>query len=352
MVIAQVQSLRAFAAMAVVVFHASQMLHVLEGPAMARLGAFGVHLFIIISGFVMHLIAAREGETPRDFLRRRLIRIVPLYYGFTLLLFALSTIQPQAFRLVHASLSHLVLSLAFIPHPDPFDPGSMAPMFPMGWTLDYEMAFYLLVALSLAAPKRWRFGLVTGTCCAIVLAGRYAQPSAPILAFLSDPVPLDFVAGFVLGRCYRRGALDGYGTAAGLALIAAGLGMVVVLSASNTGLSPIVTVGLPAFDVVLGALCLERDGRTWLRRPLTALGDASYSSYLSHVFALGALRLLLARLGLDAADAPLAGLGLLLVATALGACFGLLIYQVVERPMLDTLRRAATPRDQGLAAAA
>ena len=126
-----VQGLRAFAALGVLMFHACQW----SGLDFA-VGAAGVDLFFLISGFVLWLSAERARPTPAAFLAARAVRVAPLYWFWTLLAAALAWRWPKMLPVVHLNLRHAILSLAFVPHLDPW--GGPFPLLPSGWTLTYE----------------------------------------------------------------------------------------------------------------------------------------------------------------------------------------------------------------------
>src|SRR6185312_3711833 len=94
-----IQDFRGVAAIAVVLHHASREIQDL--PEFARqtrpffmeqifnadVGAFGVDLFFVISGFIMSYTARRGGwPQARSFLLRRAIRIYPLYWLCSLIM--------------------------------------------------------------------------------------------------------------------------------------------------------------------------------------------------------------------------------------------------------------------------
>ena len=75
--LANLQGVRALAAIGVVVFHFGLM------PATGlpfRVGASGVDLLFVLSGFI---IAHSSTRDPRHFLTHRLIRVVPAYWIVT-----------------------------------------------------------------------------------------------------------------------------------------------------------------------------------------------------------------------------------------------------------------------------
>ena len=68
-----VQYLRAIAALGVVVFHAAE-----RTGAHFAIGAAGVDVFFVVSGFIMWVIASERSPSPSAFLRDRIERIAPL----------------------------------------------------------------------------------------------------------------------------------------------------------------------------------------------------------------------------------------------------------------------------------
>lgn len=127
--LANLQLLRALAAIAVVVFHFGLM-----PPTSLQFtaGAAGVDLFFVLSGFIIAYSSSRDA---RHFLARRLIRIIPAYWIATILA-ALFTLQAMAW---HDASAWLIQSLFYLPGPQ----GRPALIF-VAWTLVYELAFYVI----------------------------------------------------------------------------------------------------------------------------------------------------------------------------------------------------------------
>jgi len=128
-----IQYLRALAACSVIFPHTSWTGQV--G------GQQGVDVFFVISGFIMMFVSTRESE-PIEFIRSRAIRIIPLYWLATL---ATALISTPGWR-------HSLLSALFVPHIDPN--GGMYPVVLQGWTLVYEVFFYLIFAVCLCFSRR------------------------------------------------------------------------------------------------------------------------------------------------------------------------------------------------------
>lgn len=126
------------------------------------LGGVGVCAFFILSGLIMVRQSSDRFGAPRSpfvFLYHRILRIVPLYWIATLLWF--NSLRIWHVPTVHAK-AQLFRSLFFIP--DTYSPMfRMNPILGQGWTLNYEMSFYLLFAIALFFPRRIGIGILLAT---------------------------------------------------------------------------------------------------------------------------------------------------------------------------------------------
>ncbi|WP_374413180.1 acyltransferase family protein, partial [Novosphingobium colocasiae] len=226
-----IQALRALAALMVVVVHLETLAAPL-GIGAGQLAPFavGVDLFFVISGFIMVHTTARRRQSPAAFLANRLLRIAPLYWTLTALLFALAVAAPGLLGATRADPVALLKSLAFIPG-ERAD-GTMRPVLFVGWSLNLEMAFYCVFALCLTvADLRRRVLLGVAVLVAIAAFGFAArQQLAPELRFLTQPILLEFAAGMALG--YRHQAHPGDPRRARAALALMPLALLALLAAA------------------------------------------------------------------------------------------------------------------------
>ena len=315
-----IQYLRAFAALAVVVFHACQWVDI-----DFDIGAGGVDVFFIISGFLMWRITDVPGAAPRGFLWKRVTRVVPLYWIATAAVTGLALAAPWIVPKVKPEPGHILLSLLFIPHLDPM--GIPFPLLPPGWTLNYEAILYLIFTTALFLPRAWRFGVVIGALFAITISGLFAYHLFPLFA---NPMMLEFAAGVAMAKAYGEGPQLSPGT--GWSLIALGLVCFAMLKllGIHSDIGRWVLWGIPATMMVTGALAIETAGRLPRSKALERLGDASYAIYLCH----WPLLALIAR-GIGIGPAWL----FVPATTIAAAAAGLAVHYLVERPAIRFFRR-------------
>jgi exopolysaccharide production protein ExoZ len=318
-----VQALRGIAAVMVAIFHAGLRFDHTE--ATFRVGNAGVDIFFIISGFVMWTVAARRPIGPITFLSHRLVRLVPLYWLWTLLLVAAWSLMPSAFPRLHPTVSHVLLSLAFIPHTSP-DIGRITPVLGQGWTLNFEMLFYLLFALVLTLPSRLRFAAIATTLLLLPFA-RHITTLPP--GTLLSPLLVEFLGGILLARLVSGGSCLGVLPSWGCIALGTFL-LIAAHPSADDDMARLFQYGVPALLIVGGAVGLELNGRWPVGKLGRLIGDASYSIYLTHAFVISMLG------KMWPTDIPpwIFIVSATIVATSLGA----FAYLLVERPLFVLLR--------------
>ena len=311
-----IQYLRAFAALAVVLFHAGER----SGHALA-IGAAGVDVFFVISGFIMWVIVARRPVSPGRFLAERLRRIVPVYWlaTGTMVAGALLGLFPN----LVLTAQHLLASLFFVPLRSPSS-GEIWPLLVQGWTLNYELFFYAVFAAGLLLPARMRLAAVAAVFLGLVALGLTVTSDNPLFVTYTRPIILEFVAGMLIGRLWLAGRVGG--KVLGLALVGSSLAGFTLIGILRLPFDEW-TCGPLAAALVYGTLALEREGSMPHLRLPALLGDASYSIYLWHTFAISVV----AKAGMVLGLAPI----LVFAASVLaGILAGLAGYRFIERPLL------------------
>jgi len=285
-----IQILRGIAALMVVFHHA---LHQSEGflslwPTEA--GQAGVDLFFVISGFVMVYVTREREQSARQFIVMRAIRIVPIYWFYTLAAAFLMAVLPRLFRSNELTVSHVLLSLLFIPHDSQ---GSYSPVVKQGWTLNYEVFFYVVFAIAMAISVRRRVISTTVTLTAIASLGYLLQAANPpigILWFYLNGMLLEFSFGMLIAVAYFNGYLKRLNFKFGITLIAIGFIALFALDPLQTPNSRPLIYGAPAVVIVIGALACEKRQVRLRSRFFEFTGDSSYSIYLVHIFPIAVMR--------------------------------------------------------------
>jgi exopolysaccharide production protein ExoZ len=288
-----VQALRALAAWTVVCHHFMQIFFDFKsrgpvGQFFIDKGAVGVDIFFVISGLVIFLSTESKPLPPARFLLYRLFRIVPAYWLYTLLMALLVVFAQPLLPDQSVDWGHLLLSLLFIPTENPGGYG-FYPTLNVGWTLNYEILFYVLFAWALLFRLQVRLMVVAALLFAVSQAW---TGFGWISEFYRSDIVYEFLLGIGIGMLYRRGWI-GAGLWLPLAAIVAAL-----LAIYNLAPAPrLLNWGGPSAVLVMACISLERYVER--SRVLKLLGDCSYSVYLMHVLVLSAGGYLARRHGIN-----------------------------------------------------
>jgi exopolysaccharide production protein ExoZ len=334
------QVVRCFAAL-VVVWH-----HTGSAP---KFGVAGVDLFFVLSGCIMSMLMMR-GPTPSEFLRRRLIRIVPMYLLATLALLLAFLIAPSIRRTgLTLSWNEILQSLLFLPYEN--SRGELSPFLSVGWTLNFEIAFYLCCTAGLFLSRK--FSTALAAILAISLFGvAHFFPKSATGRFFSDPLIFEFIAGMLIYKFWLVTRSRGYvftitvGSLGLISLIALPFAEQLIVGSISPGVQsyerPLYLLPFAAV-VVYAALVLEpytrNLGQRWLSLGVR-IGDASYAIYLTHMFVLTSIsKFSNAVWGKELAWPPVA-LASVLIATLIG----IVIHEYIDAPLQKLLRRRTLAR--------
>ena len=261
-----IQYLRGIAAIAVVLYHIRSRAESLgyNGYWPSWLQG-GVDLFFVISGFIMVVTVHRAQKSSLEFMKDRIKRIVPIYWFFT----SIAVILSGEFG------AHAITSYFFIPYPHPVE-NEMWPVLIPGWTLNYEMYFYLIFATCLTLPGRALIPTSIAIITAVILFDKIFETKA-IMEFYSDTIVLEFALGMLIASKFISGGRVGHWSF----II---LGAIFMLMPIPLVAGRFITLGIPVALIFSGTLSIE--GKLPNYKLLKLLGDSSYSLYLSHGFSL------------------------------------------------------------------
>ncbi len=301
----------------------------------------GVDIFFVVSGFIMvHASGELFGRpgASKLFLERRIARIVPLYWAATTLFLLVGLIVPAVLNSGAPNLAQIAGSYLFWPVVS--TQGLVQPVYSLGWTLNYEMLFYVLFAGALVLPRGFVVPAVALALLGLVGSAALAGPLPLPFGFWGQPIVLEFAAGMALALLRRRGLnlasqLRWGVAAAGIAILLFGR----ELPFPAGPWRDVALHGSAASLLVLAAVSgREQAAPSVALRALARMGDASYALYLVHPFVIRGLREAFMRLGLHA---PMLFIAAALVGAVIAA---LAVHRMFEVPATRWLRRQ---RDAG-----
>jgi peptidoglycan/LPS O-acetylase OafA/YrhL len=338
-----IQVLRAIAVFLVAWLHGGQQLGAWRIAELPHFSAFGIDIFFVISGFIMSSVLLRTRQAPGlhatwGFLKRRLIRIFPIYWLFALLGCA---------RLLHGHgffLQNYFPSFLLLP--------GLYPRYPLvygfSWTMIFEMFFYYVLAAILLVTVKRAVLVSIAFFGAAVLLGTVIGIQRPVWIAFTSPLLLEFIFGAIAALAFlrfgqrRRLGISMLIVGAAVSLYmrahpqkggAAGIDMVL---SSVGAMRHSLTWGLAAMMIVSGVIFWSPSTQSLPGKIAVILGNASYSAYLGSALLIEFTGRLLVRLGGHPSIGKEVLFQFLLVVTVfLG---GWICYQFVEWPMIRWLQ--------------
>jgi peptidoglycan/LPS O-acetylase OafA/YrhL len=335
------QVYRGIAAVLVVMFHLNQMsaerLNQVTFFNLFVAGWSGVDYFFVLSGFIMvyvHRSALGKKDQLKSFLVKRAVRIYPIYWIITLTVLCFFLVIPGFAKNQDLNLGKVIVSLLLIPQKG-------KPILDVGWTLTYEIYFYLLFSLAIwLKPKRsvpilsaWLLVTILHFCKIVKF---------PDYLFFLETVFGDMNLELVLG-CLAAYIVIKYNNKIGkyrwILFGIANLGYVILVmlaSWGKLGFERITNFGVLATLLIIAATSIDLKDSPKIPYLLIFLGEASYSIFLTHAPVISAITKILQKANLgkyfDGFFAP----ALLAV---FAVVFGCIFYSLIEKPLTVFLRK-------------
>jgi len=308
------------------------------------IGQTGIDLFFIISGFVMTTITRDKFKQPREigkFVYNRLTRIYPPYWLYSLILFCVYLLQPKLVNPTLGNRVNIIESFLLLPQ-------DILPLLMVGWTLIYEMYFYLVFSLFLIVNEKYLLKLLLVWSAAILAAKFFLNlPLSPCWVSSSylvvSPFAFEFIFGCIIAKIIHSNKRE-YG---GFSLCIGLFALVVICFYSwrypNVNITTpwirVFVFGIPYAMVTYGATALEFTKNLRLYKPLHKIGNASYSIYLSHSLVINGVGWLWAFSRKTWHDVPHNNLLWIFFMLALSILTGMISYKKIEVPMISTAKK-------------
>ena len=280
-----IEAARGIAAVLVALYHGSRLVaqprYAGVVPAAGMFGDFdkGVDFFFVLSGFLITWVHWHDMGLPSrlpHYLRRRFIRIYPVYW--------LALLIPLAGSALHVRETALPLTSGIVISSIFLLPGDQPMVLGVAWTLVYEVLFYCAFACAILAGRR-AAACAAALWASLIVAASTLGVSAPFpFSFLASPFILEFLMGVAAAILLRRAAVS---SPRALAIGGAAVFVLFMLTRIDRfvgmgELGPRLFFGSCAAVFVAGSVEWERSGRASVPRWLGLLGGASYSIYLIH----------------------------------------------------------------------
>jgi exopolysaccharide production protein ExoZ len=300
-----------------------------------------VDLFFVISGFVIATVTRGQFQSlraARHFFFQRITRIYPPYWLYSVIVLMIWLYHPEMVNSAQDNQVNILASFLLLPQ-------DLLPLLMVGWTLIHEMYFYIVIAMVMPViPEHmFPFWLVLWALV-VILGSAYFMTNMdrdynPAIRVALHPFTLEFIGGAACAlllnytlRSHARSIM----VLGVVAFFVATLWLDTNDPTLNTeGWRRVLFFGIPALLVIHGAASAEIGGTLYFPKMLRAVGDASYSLYLSHVLVLSAVGRIWAQISNPGVVIHIVILVTMLLATLI---VGLMSYRWVEVPILNKIR--------------
>lgn len=337
--IESIQIIRLIAAIGVFLYHTE----------IVKQGYFGVELFNIISGYLFVYLGTRQ-DIRKGFLRKKIVRILPVYWLYTILTYVLLVVKPSFSSVGEATPLYLLKSMFFVPFVN--SKGANMPLLPPGWSLNYEMWFYLLCFLAMHIAYKYREVIVAGMIVVFTIVGYFMleRTDLPFLASAKLPIHfklpyemsyfltgymLEFVLGmlsFYVIRLINKKNSEKQKNERIFLMFASFIWLILDVGVESFANVPReIRLGVPAFIFVVTFMSLMQNIK-WNNK-LVMLGNITFSFYMVEYFTAKVYKMLFANMAI-----PLQILGLLLM-LAITFLVSYVSYQIIEIKISSWLKK-------------
>lgn len=277
-----IQYLRAFAAIAISMHHSIYNAQLYDRPTsvfrfLENWGTSSVDLFFVISGFIMVYIQHYQNKNSFYFFLDRVGRVVPTYWFYSILMTFILFFFPFLFNKMQFSIDWSLSSLFFLSNVIL----DKEPIIFVGWTLEYEMLFYL--SLSLFVFFKSKFLLILYTSFFLAVCVFFFNTSLVVLNFIYGMFACIFFLKINLNKNVKK-----------ILFIFS-----IFFYFSTIWIAEIFKGYIYIYGIASGILVYSSASiKQYSNKFFLMLGDRSYSIYLIQVFSIPALFKLISLLNL------------------------------------------------------
>lgn len=280
------------------------------------IGAAGVDIFFVISGFIMVYISNKKESNGLVFIKNRFSRVYPIYLITLIPFIIILLVAPHMVNSNQAPPS-IVKSLTLIP----FFSGSYVNL--VAWTLSFEFYFYIIFAVSLYLTKK------VVVASSMIISAAFLIGIAFDIKFIKSALVFEFIIGMYMHELIYKKKIEA--TLPISALISL-VGFALLLSTHKMSMNGdgerLFYYGIPSAIIFLGFLLCANSVKK--QTALAFLGDASYSIYLTHILSINAIYFLFKK-----ANGVSEHYWMMITsATLLSMIVGAFTYKFIEKPII------------------
>jgi len=282
-------------------------------------------LFLVIAGFLSVQVLSSSRRSAGSYLVNRVIRIVPMYWIFTLLAFV---VQNYGMSNNSHNFLELVMSLVFIPY------GPYPVLYPT-WTLTLIVEFSIIAAICRAISIHATAVLSAAVTVGLVILGMMFEATQPALKMYTHPMLLDFALGALLYELRIGSRLEGRLRTqfiVGIVLVSICAVLLLFRQFAWPETPRFLAAGLPAGGLLLGVMLLERAGFCLSAESVQRFAKCSFAIYLCHWF-----WNICVEKAVTIADNSMISVLLLILTPLVVSAAAILVFRYLEKPISETL---------------
>lgn len=344
-----IQLLRGVASLLVVFYHAtSNSNNILKEDFIFNffsLGASGVDVFFVLSGFIITYTSIKGASQPGKllpFLRRRAVRIFPTYWIIATFFLGLQILLPSFYK-THYDFNFGNITSTYLLFPGHLMVNSVS------WTLSYELFFYLMFTLIFLLPnKKWAFMIFMIYALVLMtlpVAGYSFENGKGWINFICFPMNVEFFMG-VLAALIIPKIPVGFSLplifTGSFMFIASGIFYDQEYQFLANSFNRVLLFGIPSFIIIIGLVKYELTHRVTMHKVFLSLGEASYSIYLLHLPVIVAFTKIILLFNINSNMV----IQLLLILLIVAICFiSILFYKFIEKPVIRKLNKTLNKKN-------
>jgi len=340
-----IQLLRGIAVLLVVLFHIMSVERKYGGKSyllsnITNFGMIGVDIFFVISGFIMVVVTQgyyKNIKKAFEFLYNRIARIYPTYWFYTLLVLIVYLIKPTMVNSSQGNRVDILASFLLLP-------SDVLPLVMVGWTLIYEMFFYIIFFLMLLfLPQKHLFKALISWIGFIIFLNLTFNYNNPYFRLISDPLTIEFILGSIMAICFYK--VNKKVSNIFLIVVVIFSFVISIFIYYNyflskgvifiSGWDRVAVFGVPSVCIVFAFVLLERNGIS-INFIITKIGDASYSIYLSHLLTLNVIGRIWSKFSTNSIWDNYIMLPILLISSII---VGMFSYKYIEKPLISYAKK-------------